>query len=84
MQISQRQTTWTIIPDKDTIKSADEPKYDTDKEGDGEVNITKRKEKGIVRRRRRRRFQEKGLKLVLKGKKFDKCSLVPGGIMNCN
>ena len=42
MRISQRQTTWTIIPDIDTIKYADDPKDDTEKEGDGEVNITKK------------------------------------------
>ena len=46
-KISQRQTTWTIIPDKDTIKSADEPKYDTDKERDGEVGGTKKGERNI-------------------------------------
>ena len=52
--ISQRQTTWTIIPDKDTIKSADEPKYDTDKERDGEVGGTKKGERNIKEVSRKR------------------------------
>ena len=42
MQIRQRQTTWTIIPNIDTIKSADDPKGDNEKERDGEVNTTKK------------------------------------------
>ena len=52
--MSQRKTTWTIIPDKDTIKSADEPKYDTDKERDGEVGGTKKGERNIKEVSRKR------------------------------
>ena len=32
----------TIVPNIDTIKSVDDPKDDTEKEGDREVNITKK------------------------------------------